>query len=299
MVSRNVYRVSEKPQSFGAIPVVSFAKGRIAIVTGANTGIGLATAQGLAAAGAHVVLACRDVQKGAAALDKVRCNYGEDSARLVRLDLASFVSVRSCASALLALEGDIAILVNNAGAMPMRQNFTEEGFEFQFGVNYLGHFLLTELLRPRLITAAPARIVHVSSVMHRFGRIDPKTFWGFNRYHWSRAYAQSKLANMLYAFYLARQMEGDGVASNAVHPGVVGTDIARGMPRFLQSGFRRMARTPQEGAQGSLALALSPEFDGITGRYMAEGRLAAPARKAQNRSFAARFYEQSLSLVGL
>src|SRR3954471_8729802 len=201
------------------------------IITGANSGIGLETAVGLARGGAHVVMACRNPDKGATARDEVVRRSGNERVELMALDLASFASIRGFAKEALDRFEHIDVLLNNAGAVSRKRVETADGFEQTFGVNHLGHFLLTSLLRDRIVATPGARIVVVASDAHRF----PPTGLNFDdlesKRHYSLLgygpYGKSKLANILFTRELARRLAGTGVTANCVHPGFVASNFGR------------------------------------------------------------------------
>ena len=202
--------------------------GKTVIITGANTGIGKETAVDLARRGARVILACRSAEKGEEAVVEVRARSGNDKVVFRRLDLASLESVRQFASSILEEEPTIDILINNAGVMACPYSKTEDGFEMQFGVNHLAHFLLTNLLLDRLKEAPTARIVTVSSTAHR--RTKGINFDDLNSeksYSPFLAYGQSKLANILFTRSLAKRLAGTSVIANCLHPGVIRTELGR------------------------------------------------------------------------
>ena len=202
--------------------------GKTVIITGANTGIGLETAVDLAKRNARVILACRSVERGETAAVEVRKRSGNDNVVFVQLDLASLDSVRECAAKILEEEPRIDILINNAGIMglPERQ-LTQDGFEMQFGVNHLGHFLLTNLLIDRIKEVPSARIVNVSSKAHSGGNLDFDNLNSEKSYiHWV-AYGTSKLANILFTRSLAKRLEGTRITANSLHPGVIMTELGR------------------------------------------------------------------------
>lgn len=241
--------------------------GRTFLVTGANTGIGLATATALAARGGRVHLAARSEQKGSAAVQAVIAATGNHQVRFLPLDLADLASVRASAEAFLALGEPLHVLINNAG-LAGRRGLTKDGFELLFGVNHLGHFAFTLALLDCL-TASKARIVNVASDAHYAARgID------FDRLrHPGRAitgmpeYAVSKLCNVLFSQELARRLDGTGVTSYSLHPGVVASDIWRRVPWPVRPLVTRRMLTVDEGARTSLYCATSPELAGVSGRY--------------------------------
>ena len=202
--------------------------GKTVIITGANTGIGLETAVDLAKRNARVILACRSVERGETAAVEVRKRSGNDNAVFVQLDLASLDSVREFAAKILEEEPRIDILINNAGVMAIpNRSLTQDGFEMQFGTNHLGHFLLTNLLLDRIKEAPSARIVNVSSSGHQRARINFNDLNLERSYGAFEAYAQSKLANILFTRKLTKELQGTGVTVNAVHPGLIYTNIFR------------------------------------------------------------------------
>jgi retinol dehydrogenase-12 len=245
------------------------AAGRTFLVTGGNTGIGLATATALAADGGRVYIACRSAAAGQAAVTRIKGASGSADVWLLELDLAALSSVRACAAAFLALDEPLHVLVNNAGVGGQR-GLTADGFEQHFGVNHLGHFALTQLLLERLTASGPgARIVNVSSEAHYAARgIDfaavrrpTATFAGM------REYSVSKLCNVLYTQELARRLAGTGVNAYALHPGVVASDIWRRVPRLARPFITRRMLTIEQGAVTSVYCATSPSVAGDSGLF--------------------------------
>lgn len=268
--------------------------GKIAIVTGSNTGIGKETARGLAMRGATVILACRDTTKAQAARDDIARTTSRDDVKAMALDLGSKASVRAFAEQFKASYGRLDVLVNNAGVFSTSRKTTVDGFESTFGVNHLGTFLLTQELLPLLEVSAPSRVVVLSSRLHYGGRMD----WDdlqFERksYSGTAAYNQSKLANVLFTLALARRLEGKGVTVNAVHPGVVATELTRDYPTFLVKLFHVFLLTPERGAACSLHVAASPETATVTGLYFEKSKPKTPARKAQDRDAQEKLWAQS------
>ena len=201
--------------------------GKTVIITGANTGIGLETAVDMAGRGARVILACRNKEKGEAAVAEVKRRSNSEDAIFVSLDLASLDSVREFAAKVLDEEPHIDILINNAGVMACPYTKTADGFELQFGVNHLAHFLLTNLLLDRLKEAPSARIVTVSSIGHAAGKINFDDLQFEKSYNKWVAYFQSKLANVLFARSLAKRLQGTNVTAYSLHPGAVRTELGR------------------------------------------------------------------------
>lgn len=273
-------------------------QGRTIVITGGNSGIGLVAARELARQGAALVLACRASDKTAAALESINA-VASTPAINVPVDLASLESVRSLAAELLARCPRIDVLINNAGLFPASQERTADGFEMQFGVNHLSHFLLTALLRDRLIASKDARVVTVSSMLHKRGRIDFDSFRGVAKYSANAAYAQSKLANVLFALALARRLEGTGVTSNVLHPGGVATDITRDLPWLVRKLIGFVFISPELGAKTTLMLAADPALAGVTGAYYDQCKRADVAAVANDTALQDRLWQVSADLVGV
>lgn len=277
--------------------------GKVVLLTGGNSGIGLAAARDLAAMGASVVITARDGRKGATALEVVRRAVPGATVDLLDLDLASFESIRGAAARFRATYDRLDVLVNNAGGLLSQRQRTREGFEMTFGVNHLGHFLVTDLLLDRLRDSAPARIVNVSSVGHRFGSIsftDP--MYEQRRYNPAEAYNQSKLANILFTKELARRLAGTGVTANCLHPGAVRTgfgsvDDTAGFERAVMVIARPFLISARRGARTIVFLASSPEVEGVSGEYFVRCRVRTPSAAARDPESARRLWELSERLV--
>ena len=249
------------------------------LITGGNTGIGLATAIALARDGGRVYIACRSAAACEGAVERIKSQAGSADVRLLSLDLASLASVRACAAEFLALDEPLQVLVNNAGVGGQRGQ-TADGFELHFGVNHLGHFALTQLLLERLTASGPgARVVNVSSEAHYGARgVDfaavrrsTATFAG------AREYAVSKLCNVLFTQELARRLDGTAVASYALHPGVVASDIWRRVPRLARPFITRRMLTTEQGAVTSVYCATSAKVAGDNGLYYDKCAALAPS----------------------
>lgn len=272
---------------------------KVCIVTGPTSGIGLEIARGLAERGATVVLAARDRAKA----DAVRARIGGD-ARFMALDLASLASVRAFAAEYRRSFDRLDVLVNNAGIHTARDEVTVDGVELTFQTNHLGHFLLTKLLLDPLRAAAPSRVVTVASEAHRGARrVDLDGLARGARGGGIFTYAQSKLANIQFAFALARRLEGTGVTSNAAHPGSVRTGWARG----AESGLFRAAAwaaspfllSPERGARTPLYVATAPELARVSGGYFVRMREKAPTAAARDVAAQEALWATSERLVGL
>ncbi len=278
--------------------------GKTVVVTGANSGIGKATAAALAGAGARTVLTARSETSGREAVADIRRSTGSDDVELVVFDLADLDSVRRGAADLLERCDRIDVLVNNAGLILSERTETKDGFEGTFGINHLGPFLLTTLLLDRIIASAPARIVNVSSTAHRSARrgLDFDDLQSTKRYTGMQAYGRSKLANILFTTELARRLEGTGVTANAVHPGTVATGFARdgdanGVFAFGVKVIKPFVLTPEKGARTSIYVASSPEVAGVTGGYFVKCRQTKPSGAALDEAAAAQLWAASEQLV--
>jgi len=278
--------------------------GKIVIVTGANAGIGKATAAAIADKGAKVILACRCRERGEAALRDLRCEK-KRSMELMHLDLADLESVRAFAAAFCAKYDHLDALINNAGVLPHRRGETKQGFELCFGVNYLGHFLLTLLLLSVLERAGQGRIVMMSSLAHAWTdvRFDDLNFTrGYNRF---LAYGHSKLCNLLFTRILAEKLrkKGSRVTINAVHPGIVASDIVvnrkNGAFRWVAALMRLFFVSCEQGAQTSVYLACDPAVSAISGEYFYRRHIEPSSETSRDLQKAGRLYECSLSFTGL
>ena len=229
--------------------------GRIAVVTGANSGIGFEAAAVLARRGAHTVLACRDAGKAEDAVARLSAAVPEASVSMVRLDLASLESVRAAADQILASHDRIDLLINNAGLMWPPYGKTTDGFELQFGTNHLGHFALTGLVLEAMLPVHGSRVVTVSSSGHRTGRINFADLQSERHYGRMAAYAQSKLANLMFTYELQRRMHAAGAptAALAAHPGVAFTELTRNLPGVIQATYPAIGGLfTQSAAMGAL-----------------------------------------------
>lgn len=279
---------------------MSDLSGRTILITGANTGIGRATALALGKRGATLHLACRSPAKAAPVIDEIRAG-GNDDVHFLLLDLGNLDSVRACAASFLEdTDRPLHVLLNNAG-LAGTSGRTDDGFQRTFGVNHLGHFLLTELLLDRLRASAPARIVNVSSKAHynakgidwdslRSPTTTPKALPHYN---------VSKLANVLHAKELARRLEGTGVTTYSLHPGVIASDVWRNVPWPFGSLMKLFMKSSEEGAATSIHCATSDEAASESGLYYDECRVKEPSAVALDAALADELRERSVDLVGL
>jgi NAD(P)-dependent dehydrogenase (short-subunit alcohol dehydrogenase family) len=277
-------------------------RGKVCMVTGANAGIGRATALGLAKTGATVVMVCRNRDRGQEALARVQQESGNSSVRLLLADLSSQASIHRLATDFKALYPALHVLINNAGIIPRRRILTDDGLETQFAVNHLAYFLLTVLLLDVLKAGAPARIVNVSSQLHGRAPLDFDDLQSESGYNRTLVYARTKLANVLHTYELARMLEGTGVTANCLHPGVVATNLladATGLPRVIRFAARVVRASPEAGARTSLYLATSPEVEGVTGKYFARERAVPSSEASYDQPAARRLWRISEELTGL
>ena len=290
---------------------------RVFIVTGANSGLGYETALGLVRAGGTVVAACRNLERARTALAPLRAAGPPGMLELMQLNLADLASVRSFAKAFLDRFGRLDVLINNAGVMALPRLTTTDGFEMQIGTNHLGHFALTGLLLERLLAAPAGRVVTLSSGAHRLGRIRFDDLHSERRYGKWRAYAQSKLANLLFTFELQRRLQAAGarLASLASHPGYASTNLqlagprmvgSRGLESLMRAGNRLLSQSAAMGALPTLYAACAPEAAG--GDYIGPAGLGelwgAPTKVESNArsldpSTAAKLWDVSEVLTGV
>jgi NAD(P)-dependent dehydrogenase (short-subunit alcohol dehydrogenase family) len=278
--------------------------GRTVLITGANSGIGLEAAVQLGELGAHVVITARDPDKGVAAVAAIVDRCGNDAVDLVMLDLSDLVSVRSCATEVLDRFPALHVLVCNAGLTLSTRSETAQGIEYLFGVNHLGHFLLVDLLRQRLVESAPSRVVVVSSDMHRiaYRGLAFDDLQSTRRYVSYDVYGKSKLANILFTRELARRLDGTGVTANALHPGLVKTNFGgegdtRVTQRFVRMLPRQFAIDATKGADTVAYLAASDEVATASGGYYVNRKLTDPSRHARDDAAATRLWEVSEQLL--
>ena len=275
---------------------------RVCMVTGASSGIGKETAGKLAELGATVVMVCRSKERGERAMADVRGRSHNDSVELLLADFASLDSVRALAEAFLKNHDTLHVLINNAGLVRLRRSVTVDGFEVTFQVDYLSHFLLTNLLLGVLKRSAPSRIVNVSSVSHYRGHVDFDDLQMERGYGVMRAYSRAKLADGLFTYELSRKLEGTGVTANCLHPGSVATTMATkplGPLSFVWKALRPFLLSPREGAESPVYLATAPELERETGKYfdrMIERRSSADS---YDRAAAERLWKESERLAGI
>ena len=275
---------------------------KVCMVTGATSGIGLVTAQALARDGAKVIVVGRNPERGAATVGRIQQETGNSAVELMVADLSVQAQVRQLASEVQRRFAHIDVLINNAGALFGQRQLTAEGIEMTFALNHLAYFLLTNLVLDRLSASASGRVVNVSSEAHRGARLDFSDLQGEHRYRGWRAYAQSKLANILFTYELARRLEGTGVVTNALHPGFVATNFGRNNRSVTAALWRILqlaAISPEQGAQTIIYLASSAEVEDVTGKYFVKNKAVRSSEASCDRTVAERLWQVSADLTGL
>ncbi|ALC42023.1 CG31235, partial [Drosophila busckii] len=279
--------------------------GKVVIVTGSNTGIGKETALELARRGATVYLACRDKQRAELARKFIIKETQNKNVYFLELDLSSLESVRQFVVKFKQQQSQLHVLINNAGICYAPKGRTKDGFELHLGVNHLGHFLLTILLLDLLKKSTPSRIVNVSSMMHAYAKLDRDDLQSDKSYNPIEAYSRSKLANVLFTRELAKHLAGTRVTVNALHPGVVDTEILREftlaqttfVKTFLKPLFRPFVKTAKSGAQTTLYVALSPELEQQSGLYFSDCKPRELAAAGMDDQLAQWLWAESIKLT--
>ena len=277
--------------------------GKVVLVTGATNGIGKVTALELAKKGATVVIVGRNPEKTAAIVAELQQQSGNPAVDCLLADLSQMTQVRRLASEFKQKYNRLDVLVNNAGSHYSKRQVTADGYELTFAFNHLAYFLLTLLLLDLLKASAPARIVNVSSIAHQVGPLNfddlMSVKYGMVGF---RAYGQSKLANIMFTYDLARRLEGTGVTVNVLHPGSVNTGFAknnRGIWRVVMGLISHFSLTPEQGAQTSIFLASSPEVAGVSGKYFDRCRAVPSSSASYDRVAQQRLWSVSEELTGL
>jgi NAD(P)-dependent dehydrogenase (short-subunit alcohol dehydrogenase family) len=275
--------------------------GKVCLVTGATNGIGKETALGLAKLGARVVMVARDRQKGEVVRKALQQQSGNQAIDLLVADLAAQAQVSALAAQVQANYPRLDVLINNAGGIFNKRQLSPDGLEYTFALNHLSYFLLTTLLLERLKASAPARIVNVSSGAHTVGKLDFDDLQGAKRYSGFAAYGNSKLANILFTYELARRLAGSGVTANVLHPGGVATGFAlnnSGGLRFLFKLLRPFLLSAAQGAETSIYLAASPAVAGVSGQYFEKKKAIKSSARSYDVAVAQRLWQVSEQLVG-
>lgn len=276
--------------------------GKVCLITGGNSGIGYVAARELAIAGAQVVLLCRNEGRGNAAREEIARVSGNERIGLIVADMAEMNQVQRAAEEFRSHHTRLDVLVNNAGGILQEHHVTAGGLEATFAGNYLGHALLTKLLLEPLKAAAPSRIINVSSVAHTLGRINFGDLQLERRYSGWRAYAQSKLAQILFTGELAAQLKGTGVTVNALHPGIVASAFTKGLTsggfqKFMNAFYSLVSISSETGAQTIIYLAQSPEVATVTGGYFVQCKPRRASGAARNHKLRKRFWQETERLL--
>jgi NAD(P)-dependent dehydrogenase (short-subunit alcohol dehydrogenase family) len=278
-------------------------QGKVCVITGGTSGIGLVAAERLAQQGARLVLVAREKARAEAAIARIRARTPGAAIGVHYGDLSRLAELRRLGREIAEAEPKIDVLMNNAGAIFARRGVTEDGLERTFAVNHMAYFVLTHCLRPSVVAAAPARIVNTASEAHRGAHLDFADLQSARNYRGLAVYGRSKLANILFTRELARRLAGSGVTANCLHPGFVATRIADNNGGFFRIGVgiakSLFALTPEKGAETMVYLATSPEVAGVTGGYFDKCRPATPTAAAQDDAAAHRLWEESAKLAQL
>ncbi len=276
---------------------------KVVLVTGANSGTGKWTAIELAEMGANVIMLCRDKSRGEEALKDVKEISRGNNVELMICDLSDLESIRNFCDLFKSKYHRLDVLINNAGVILPGRHETKDGYELQFGVNHLGHFLLTNLLLDLIIESAPSRIVIVASGGHKAGKIhfeDINLKKGFNM---SKAYAQSKLANVLFAYELSRRLEGKKVTVNSLHPGPVASNIAvnreSGFGKFITGVLKPLFQTPKKGAETAIYLSSSKDVEGVSGKYYYMKKESSSSKQSHDKGIAKKLWDLSETMVNI
>jgi NAD(P)-dependent dehydrogenase (short-subunit alcohol dehydrogenase family) len=276
--------------------------GKVCLVTGGNSGIGKETAVGLARLHATVAIVSRDRTKGEVAVSEIRRKSENENVNLLVTDLSSMNSVRRLALAFLEKYSKLNVLINNAGIYLPRRVVTVDGYETVFATNHLGHFLLTNLLLDRLKASAPSRIINVTSDAHKGAEIDFEDLMGEKKFSQFKAYGQSKLANVLFTYELARRLVGTGVTVNCLHPGAVRTGFGKdagGMMAIIVRLVGPFMMSPEKASKALVYMASSSDLEGVTGKHFAKGKEEESSRESYDEVAAGRLWLASEELTKL
>jgi NAD(P)-dependent dehydrogenase (short-subunit alcohol dehydrogenase family) len=271
------------------------------MITGATSGIGRASALELGRMSAKLVLVCRNRGRGAELVNEIQ-HAGNPEAELMIADLESQAQIRQLAADFLATKKPLHVLMNNAGVFNLKRTLTSDGLEEVFAVNHLAYFMLTLLLLDRMKESAPARIINIASDLHKRARLKFDDLGGERSYGGMSSYGQSKLANVVFTYELARRLAGTGVTVNCVHPGGVATNLARNNGMLATVAWKLIGafmKSPESGARTQIYLASSPEVEGVTGKYFMDLKEARSSAESQDANIARRLWEESAKMTGL
>ena len=268
--------------------------GKVCLITGANSGIGYETSKALAKMGARVVMACRNEAKAKQAQQEIIIESGNPDVDLLIADMSSLDSVRSLADTVKNKYSRLDVLINNAGIMNSVKEMSVDGYEMQYAVHQLGPFLLTHLLLDLLKASAPSRVINLSSKLHSMAKIEFDNLQAEKKFGAFKTYSMSKLAHLMFSYSLAQRLEGSGVTVNAVHPGVIGSNL--GSTPGLVKIFMK---SPKRGAETSVFLASSPSMAKVTGKYFIDCKPARSSKRSYDQDVADRLWELALEQTGL
>jgi NAD(P)-dependent dehydrogenase (short-subunit alcohol dehydrogenase family) len=273
---------------------------KIILITGATNGIGLVTARELAKMGAQIVIVSRGAEKCALVTEQIKQETGNTNIEYIAADLSTHAGTQKVAHEFKKRHTRLDALLNNAGALFTSRQLSADGIEMTWALNHLSYFILTVLLLDTLKASGPARVVSVSSDAHQSGKINFDDLQMEKNYMGLAAYQQSKLANILFTYELARKLEGTKVTANTLHPGLVNTGFNKSngaLMKFAMGLLAPFSRSPQEGAQTSIYLASSPEVEGVTGKYFDESKAIPSSPASYNRANAERLWQASLEMI--
>ena len=273
-------------------------RGKICLITGASAGIGKEMARQIARSGIIILMVSRSRERLAAAQDEIKREVPAAKTDMMVADLSSQAEIRRLASEFKNRYNRLDILINNAGVIVPSRSLTVDGIETTFAVNHLGYFLLTNLLLETIKSSPPARIVNVSSAAHKSARIDFDDLQNEKRYSGFFVYCESKLANVLFTYELARRLEGTGVTANCFHPGAIATELFRDQNFLVRLGTQLFLKSPARGAETGVYLATSPEVEGVTGKYFVNKHPARSNRQSYDKAAAERLWQISAELTG-
>ncbi|MGI8952246.1 MAG: SDR family oxidoreductase [Chitinophagaceae bacterium] len=276
-------------------------KNKIVLITGATSGIGKATAEALAKQGATIVFLARNKSKADSVIEEIKSKTGNQNISFIEMDLGSLVSVKKAADEFKSKFKKLDVLINNAGGTFDKRQLSKDGFEWTFQVNYLSHFLLTNLLLDEIRSAGKARIINVSSGAQTMGKIGFDNLQGEKKYKGLSIYCNSKLMNIMFTYSLAERLKGTGVTVNTLHPGVVKTDFGKGTTDgfigFMVKYMRFMMIPVEKGAATSIYLASSPEVENVTGKYFSKKKTIASNKQSYDVAIRKQLWEVSEEMV--
>jgi NAD(P)-dependent dehydrogenase (short-subunit alcohol dehydrogenase family) len=276
-------------------------RGKTCMITGATSGIGRASALELGKMGAKLILVCRNRERGEELVREIQ-RAGNSEVELMIADLESQAQIRKVAADFLATKKPLHVLMNNAGIFNMKRKTTGDGLEEVFAVNHLAYFMLTLLLLDRIKESAPARIINIASDLHQRAKVKFDDLGGERSYGGMSSYGQSKLANVLFTYELARRLAGTGVTVNCVHPGAVATNLASNNGGLVSAAWKLVGtfmKSPESGASTQIYLASSPEVEGVTGKYFIDSKEARSSAESHDANIARRLWDVSAQMTGL